>query len=260
MATKPRHNGSCAYNTLGEYSGNGRRLVPKTRRIASALQQADFSLILGLECSWRTRLRKHLANGGYLNPGRVHSVRSQTRFEPPILHPYGYLTPIRYCTHMHGNTPEAYSRLRIVLAKMNLSVFQLHKRLQADGVAVNRKSLYRLASDEPIQKIDLRIAAAICKACSVALGDLVTLEKPVAYLQRLDAKTQDRLDTLMAKNNEGSLTTTEKREFERLAEKAHQLSMDNARVLITERRRSERSRGVRPALAQIVGGLASGDR
>jgi len=49
----------------------------------------------------------------------------------------------------------------------------------------------------------------------------------------------------MAKNNEGSLTTTEKREFERIAEKAHQISMDNARVLIAERRRSERYRGVK---------------
>ena len=48
MAVKPRHNGSCACYPLGQYSGNGRRLVPKTHRIASELRQPGFSLILGL--------------------------------------------------------------------------------------------------------------------------------------------------------------------------------------------------------------------
>jgi hypothetical protein len=152
---------------------------------------------------------------------------------------------MKYYAHMKDNTSGAYSRLRILLAKMNLSVYQLHKRLEAGGVPVNRKSLYRLASDEPIQKIDLRIAAAICDACSVALGDLITLERPAAHLRRLDTKTQDRLDALMKKNNAGTLTAAEKREFETLAEKAHQLSMDNARLLIAERSRSERSRGAK---------------
>jgi len=144
--------------------------------------------------------------------------------------------------HMNGNIPEAYSRLRIILAKMNVTVFQLHRRLEAAGFAVNIKSLYRLGSDEPIQKIDLRIAAAICRVCGVNLGELIALEKTPAQLRQLDGRTQSRLEALMAKNNDGKLTASEKKEFGQLAEKAHRISIENARVLVAERKRSERSR------------------
>jgi hypothetical protein len=154
----------------------------------------------------------------------------------------GQYPDTRHYYHMNGNTAEAYSRLRIVLAKMNVTVFQLHRRLAAADFAVNIKSLYRLASDEPIQKIDLRIAAAICGVCGVELGELITLEKPLAQLRQLDARTQSRLEKLMAKNNDGKLTAGEKKEFGRLAEKAHRISIENARILVAERRRSERSR------------------
>ena len=148
---------------------------------------------------------------------------------------------------MNGYSPEAYSRLRVVLAKRNLTVFQLHRRLGEAGFAVNIKSLYRLASDEPLQKIDLRIAAAICRVCSVELGDLISLERPVAQLGRLDTRTQARLEQLMAKNNDGKLTASERKEFGQLAEKAHRMSLDNARLLLAERKRG--TPGREPAAA-----------
>ncbi len=103
---------------------------------------------------------------------------------------------------------------------------------------MNIKSLYRLASEEPLEKIDLRIAAAICKICGATFADLITLEKPRARLQQLDAKTQSRLNALMELNNDGKLTARQKREFEQLAERAHRLSLENARTLQAERKRS----------------------
>jgi hypothetical protein len=120
---------------------------------------------------------------------------------------------------------------------MNWTVFQLHRRLAADGFAVNIKSLYRLASDDALEKIDLRIAAAICSVCKVSFGELITLEKPRAQLGQLDAKSQSRLSDLMEWNNDGKLTAKQKKEFQLLAEKAHRISLENARVLLAESRR-----------------------
>lgn len=143
---------------------------------------------------------------------------------------------------MNGNAPEAYSRLRAVLADRNVTVFHLHRQLSSAGFPVNIKSLYRLASDEPLQKVDLRVAGAVCRACGVEIGDLITFEKPRAKLHRFDPKSQARLDALMDKNNDGRLSAREKKEFAALAADAHRLSMENARILLAERRRSKSPR------------------
>jgi hypothetical protein len=117
---------------------------------------------------------------------------------------------------------------------------------------VNIKSLYRLASEEPLQKVDLRIAAAICGACGVDLAELITFEKPRAQLRRMDAKMQTRLEELMARNNEGKLTAGEKKEFAQLAEKAHRISLENARVLKAERQRAARPQARRTKSRETV--------
>jgi DNA-binding Xre family transcriptional regulator len=139
---------------------------------------------------------------------------------------------------MKENPPDAYSQLGMILARENVSVLALQRKLAAAGVPVNVKSLYRLAEDAPLQKIDLRIAAAICRTLDIALDDLISLDKPKAQLRRLDAKRQARLDALMDKNNEGRLTTLERKEFVALADMAHRISIENARTLLTERRRA----------------------
>jgi hypothetical protein len=126
----------------------------------------------------------------------------------------------------------------LILARENLSVLALQRKLEAAGASVNVKSLYRLAEDAPLQKIDLRIAAAVCEEFGIALGDLISFEKPKAQLARLDARTQARLDALMSKNNEGQLTTAQRKEFVLLAEQAHRMSIENARTLVTESRRA----------------------
>ena len=47
----------------------------------------------------------------------------------------------------------------------------------------------------------------------------------------MDAKTQDRLDYLMARSNEGELTGAERAEFEALTEELEALSVANAKLL-----------------------------
>jgi hypothetical protein len=141
---------------------------------------------------------------------------------------------------MNGHLPDAYSRLGLILAQENVSVLGLQRKLEAAGSSVNVKSLYRLAEDAPLQKIDLRIAAAVCNAFGIALGDLISFEKPKARLSRLAPKMQARLDALMSKNNEGQLTVAERKEFALLAEQAHRMSIENARTLLAERRRAEK--------------------
>ena len=145
---------------------------------------------------------------------------------------------------MKENPPDAYSQLGVILARENVSVLALQRKLAAAGVPVNVKSLYRLAEDAPLQKIDLRIAAAICRTLDIALDDLISLDKPKAQLRRLDVKRQARLDALMDKNNEGRLTTLERKEFVALADMAHRISLENARTLLTERRRAGKAGAV----------------
>ncbi len=139
---------------------------------------------------------------------------------------------------MNGLLPDAYSTLGLILARENVSVLGLQRKLAAAGVPVNVKSLYRLVEEVPLQKIDLRIAAAICQLFRIALGDLITFEKPNTRLRRLSSKTQARLDTLMSKNNEGQLTAAERKEFVILADQAHRMSLENARTLLAERQRA----------------------
>ena len=58
---------------------------------------------------------------------------------------------------MGGVKTGAWSTLRMVLAAKNLTVADLQERLRAAGFAVNVKSLYRLTTAEPLQKVDLAI-------------------------------------------------------------------------------------------------------
>lgn len=123
-----------------------------------------------------------------------------------------------------------------ILAKCRLKVSDLHEKLKAAGINVNQKSLYRLTTTEPLQKIDSRIVGAICQTCAVGIQDVITFEQPKAVLQKLSNPEQKRLDELMTRHNEGKLNAVEMREFDELSEKAHQLTMANARMLVAQRR------------------------
>jgi len=137
-----------------------------------------------------------------------------------------------------------------MLAKHRLKVSDLHEKLKAFGVNVNQKSLYRLTAAKPLQKIDARIVGAICHICSVGIQDVITFEKPNPVLAKLTVAEQKRLDYLMSRHNDGKLNAREVREFDELSDKAHQLTMANARMLVAQRRGLNSAPSLRKASAR----------
>jgi hypothetical protein len=58
----------------------------------------------------------------------------------------------------------------------------LQKRIQQRGMQVNLKNLYRLSrAHQPLARLDLRVAGAICQVCDVPLSELITFETPTWY-------------------------------------------------------------------------------
>jgi len=132
----------------------------------------------------------------------------------------------------------AYSQLDRLLLARKLTVPELHRRMRGRGWRINVKSLYRLSdAHEPLRRLDLRIAGGICEVCHVPLSKLVTFGKPRPRLRRLAASKQRRLESLMAKNNEGALRARESTELQALVREAEQITLENARALAGQRRR-----------------------
>ena len=134
----------------------------------------------------------------------------------------------------------AYSRLQEILHERRLSVPELHRRMQQQNQRVNIKSLYRLNdAQQPLTRLDLRVAGAICQLCDVTLADLVDFSAQGAKLATLAADKQDRLDTLMDKNNQGKLSRKEQRELQDLVRETQEITLHNARILAEQQRRLE---------------------
>ena len=140
---------------------------------------------------------------------------------------------------MSGNDKGAWSTLPNLLAEKNLTVADLHQILQKRGFEVNKKSLYRLAAPEPIQKLDTAIIRAICEALEVRLQDLIQFQKPKFELKRLETRSQQELDRLMDKNNQGKLTKTEQARFKALLDEVQRISLFNAKALLNQKRLRE---------------------
>jgi len=133
---------------------------------------------------------------------------------------------------------QAYSRLKRVLDARKMTVPELHRRIERDGMSVNLKSLYRLSKEhQTLERLDLRVAGAICQVCDVPLSELITFETSKRRLQRFSPAKQKRLDVLMAKNNEGQLTKTESEELQALVHEAEEMTLANAQVLARQRQR-----------------------
>jgi hypothetical protein len=125
----------------------------------------------------------------------------------------------------------AYSTFPDLLTKMRLTVADVHKRLIKRGFRFDKKTLYRLASPAPLHRIDAPVMGAICAEFKVSLDDLLVWEPVKPKLHRIDAGMQERLDALLEKNNEGTITAAEKKELEELGETVEHLSLENARML-----------------------------
>ncbi len=132
---------------------------------------------------------------------------------------------------------QAFSQLKRVLVERRLSVPQLQRRLEEHGLSVNLKSLYRLAKDDqPLERLNLRVAGMICQVCDVPLSKLIAFELAETRLRRLSTAKQSRLDALMDKNNEGLLTSGERKELKAMVRDAEEIALSNARKLAGERR------------------------
>jgi DNA-binding Xre family transcriptional regulator len=140
---------------------------------------------------------------------------------------------------MSGRDNGAWSTLPNLLAEKNLTVADLHHILEKRGFDVNKKSLYRLAASRPMQKLDTTIVRAVCEALDVGLQDLIQFPKPKFELKRLDPKSQQELDRLMDKNNQGELAKTEQARFKALLDEVQKISLYNAKALLNQKRLRE---------------------
>lgn len=131
---------------------------------------------------------------------------------------------------MNGG-PAAYSTLPLALARKNTTVAELHRRLAKRGFKAEIKSLYRLTRTTPLQQVNLPMLGAVCQELEMDLDELVSWEKPRPKLHRLDPDTQSKLDGLLKRNAEGTLTAVQRRELEKLAKLVERLSLENARLV-----------------------------
>ena len=138
---------------------------------------------------------------------------------------------------------EAYSRLKWVLERQGLTTADLVRRVSEQGDRINPKSLYRMADpEEPLEKVDMRVIAAVCQALGVGIGDLLTFDEP-EIIEQFGAPKQQRMDTLMSRHNGAGppLTAPDLAELQSLVEEAEAVARGNARRLANRRRRLLRS-------------------
>ena len=72
---------------------------------------------------------------------------------------------------MNG-TKYAYSALPSLLLRKRMSVAELYKRLESGGQHFDRKSVYRLASDAPLQTLNMPLVGAVCEVFLVSWLDM----------------------------------------------------------------------------------------
>jgi hypothetical protein len=139
---------------------------------------------------------------------------------------------------------QAFSQLKRVLDERGMTVPELRRRLEQEGLSVNVRSLNRLVrEDQPLERLDLRVAGLICQVCEVPLTRLIAFEMEDVRLRRLSAAKQLRLDELMDGNNEGRLTPAQRRELQGLVRETEEIALRNARRLASRRRSLSGSHG-----------------
>jgi DNA-binding Xre family transcriptional regulator len=135
---------------------------------------------------------------------------------------------------------EAYSRLKSVLDAKGLTAADLVRRIADQGDRVNAKSVYRLADPaETLEKVDMRVIAAICQALDIGIGDILTFEEPTIIEQFSPAK-QARMDQLLARHQSSGaepLTSDELTELRSLVDEAETIARSNARRLASRKRK-----------------------
>jgi len=131
---------------------------------------------------------------------------------------------------------QAYSRLKVVLEQRKLTLAELRRRLEQTGVKAGQRSLSRLGDEtQPLGRLDLRLAGAICQVCEVPLSDLIVFRSPEDGFRRLSQAKQRRLDLLLDRNKEGTLTEAERTELQGLVRETEEMTLHNAQYLLGQR-------------------------
>lgn len=129
----------------------------------------------------------------------------------------------------------AYSRLSQLLRERGWTVAELLRRLQDEGVRIDRKTLYRLSGSSPIGKADVATIRRVCDVLGIGLDDFFRFAEPLPNgepdeLWELPLSTVQRLNELGQRNNEGNLTADERRELADLVAEYESLATHNAQV------------------------------
>jgi DNA-binding Xre family transcriptional regulator len=139
---------------------------------------------------------------------------------------------------------EAFSRLKSVLDSKGLTPAELLRRIIEQGDRVNAKSVYRLADpEETLEKVDMRVIAAICQALDVGIGDLLTFDEPT-IIEQFSVAKQTRMDSLMGRHQSSQsepLSDQELLELRSLVDEAELIAKGNARRLANRKRRLMRT-------------------
>ena len=141
---------------------------------------------------------------------------------------------------------EAYSRLKSVLDLKGLTAADLVRRIAERGDRVNAKSVYRLADPaETLEKVDMRVIAAVCQALDIGIADILTFEEPT-IIEQFNPDKQARMDELMTQHRTSTspaLSTEELAELRKLVDEAELVARGNARRLASRKRKLMRSTG-----------------
>lgn len=141
---------------------------------------------------------------------------------------------------------DTYSRLKPILDAKGLTAADLVRKIADQGDRLNAKSVYRLADPaETLEKVDLRVIAAICQALDIGIGDILTFDEPTIVEQMSPAK-QTRMDNLMARYQSSGpepLCDDEVVELRHLVEEAEAIARGNARRLASRKRKLQRTAG-----------------
>jgi hypothetical protein len=129
----------------------------------------------------------------------------------------------------------AYSRLSRLLRDRHWNVVDLQRRLLDEGVNVDRKTLYRLASNSPVGKTEIALVGRICDVLGVGLDDFFRFARSLPSGEpdefwELPIPQVERLNNLGHKNNEGTISTEERRELADLVAEYETIAQHNARV------------------------------
>jgi transcriptional regulator with XRE-family HTH domain len=116
-----------------------------------------------------------------------------------------------------------YPRLNELLRAKGLSVAELERQIeQRFGLSVDPKTLYRLASSEPIQRADLEIVGAVAAVLGIGLDDLFAVyavprddQDGTGAFDLAPAESQ-RLADLFERQARGSLSEDEQHQLEAL--------------------------------------------